>query len=111
MMSKIVHAIDFVSVIYNHPLKMIQRMIDSINNVMQYCPHFEYKIIVQNNNEKHLDKMPLVDHILLSDKNVGYCGGNNSAIKKSSGDYIIIINPDIVLNNSLCIDWFSIYFE
>lgn len=37
--------------------------------------------------------------VIESDKNLGFAGGCNLAIKKATGDYIILINPDILFNN------------
>lgn len=34
--------------------------------------------------------------ILIENENIGYAGGANTAIKKSSGDYVLIANPDII---------------
>lgn len=106
-MSEILHTIDFVTVVYNHQSEMIQEMVDSIRNVMQYCPHFDYGVIIQDNSddEKETLKVKGCDTISLSTTNFGYCGGNNRAIEKSSAEYIIIINPDIKITNSLCVDW------
>lgn len=38
--------------------------------------------------------------IILNDKNLGYAKGNNLGIKQSKGEYIIILNPDVVLDKN-----------
>lgn len=99
--------ISFVSVLYNHSESLVQRCIDSIYNVMRYCHYFKYDIILVNNlNAKKYNLNGEYEFISPeNDKNLGYCGGNNLAIQKSKSDYIIVLNPDIKLTNSLCIDW------
>lgn len=102
--------ISFVCVIYKHPIDMIQRMVDSIDLVMQYCPFFEYEIILLDNDasdNKHLEYEKLSEsvHAYSSETNIGYCGGNNKAVEYSGNDYIIVINPDVILTDSLAIDW------
>ena len=107
-MTEILHTVDFISVTYNHPSKMVQEMVDSIRTVMQYCPHLEYKIIIQDNSDTKKEKINVIercDNVNFSSTNLGYCGGNNTAIEHSSAEYIVIVNPDIKINNSLCVDW------
>jgi len=38
--------------------------------------------------------------VILNNKNLGYAGGNNIGIKQVQGDYIIILNPDVVLDEN-----------
>ena len=101
--------ISFVIVLYNHSLKLVMRAINSIRECMLYCPYYDYEIVIINNlKEKVYDfintDLDIKYHI--SEKNLGYCGGNNFAIRNIvTGNYIIIMNPDIKINNSLCIDW------
>lgn len=107
---KKLETISFVSVVYKHSKAMIQRLVDSIDNVMQYCPFFEYEIIIFENEASdgnHLEYEKLSDSVksYRSPNNLGYCGGNNAAIEYSEGDYIIVVNPDIIFTESLCIDW------
>jgi len=99
--------VSFVCVTYNHSQKMIQDMITSVDSVMSYCPSYDYDIILVDNSEVHVD-MNLKGnylHIIYADTNLGYCQGNNLGIENSNSDYIIVINPDIIITNSLCIDW------
>lgn len=44
------------------------------------------------------DKFPRV-HLLENEENRGYCHGNNQGLKKSSGDYVLFLNSDVVLEN------------
>lgn len=99
--------ISFVSVLYEHPYETVKNMIDSIHTYMQYCPYFDYDIILVDNSEKNKfeNRDNLNIKLVKSDYNSGYCGGNNIGIGYSNKDYIIVINPDIVITNSLAFDW------
>ena len=35
--------------------------------------------------------------LIQNKKNLGYCGGNNEGIRSANGDYLIILNPDVVV--------------
>ncbi|PID57800.1 hypothetical protein CSB45_06140 [candidate division KSB3 bacterium] len=37
------------------------------------------------------------ERLLLNHKNLGYCGGANLGIRKAHGEYILLLNPDIIL--------------
>ncbi len=37
-------------------------------------------------------------HLVLSDKNLGYCGGANLGIRSTNGEYVLIMNPDVLLH-------------
>jgi len=99
--------ISFVITTYNHSEQLVKRCIDSIYNVMQYCYYFDYDIKLVNNlpdiNYSSLknDKVRIIN----SSKNLGYCGGNNLGIKNSNSKFIILLNPDVKITNSLAIDW------
>lgn len=36
--------------------------------------------------------------LILNDKNLGYCGGANLGIRRTQGEYVLILNPDVILN-------------
>lgn len=103
--------VSFVCTVYNHPLELVQRMVSSVDNAMQYRKEFEYDFIIVDNSEEQQEDYGRLDTYgdnllyLRSDANSGYCGGNNQGIKRSESEFIFIINPDIIIENSLCIDW------
>ena len=41
--------------------------------------------------------------LIQNEKNLGYCGGNNIGIKEAKGDYIVILNPDTIVEPN-CIE-------
>lgn len=100
--------ISFISVIYNHPQSTIIKMINSLLECLQYC-EYNYEIILINNGETKIDDLKVrysdFNLVIYDTANLGYCGGNNYGILKSKGEYIFIINPDVIIKNSLCIDW------
>lgn len=53
-------------------------------------------VIVENNSGDDLSDLKRDYKIVYSDKNLGMGGGNNLGIKNSSGDFVLISNPDIV---------------
>jgi len=62
-----------------------------------------YEIIIVDNDSndgshiecsKKFPKISLIENI----KNLGYCEGNNVGIRKAKGDYIIILNPDTLVD-------------
>ena len=105
--------VSFVCTIYNHPIKLIERMLLSLATVIQYCPYFEFDIIivVNDNLERDFEQLDGIFSsrvnisILNSERNTGYCGGNNIGIEHSNNDYIVIVNPDIIFKESLALDW------
>ena len=38
--------------------------------------------------------------LIQNDENLGYCGGNNVGIKKAEGEFIIILNPDTIVETN-----------
>ena len=38
--------------------------------------------------------------LIQNDENLGYCGGNNEGIKKAEGEFIIILNPDTIVETN-----------
>jgi GT2 family glycosyltransferase len=67
-------------------------------------------IVVDNNSSDDLTSLnnflPNLK-IIISQKNLGMGGGNNLGIKHSSGDYILISNPDIVFFKQTIIELFK----
>jgi GT2 family glycosyltransferase len=44
-------------------------------------------------------QFPMV-HVIVSKKNLGFAGGCNLAIKQATGDYIVLVNPDILFEDN-----------
>lgn len=65
----------------------------------------DVEVIVVDNNSKDrtrgiLEKINGNQRVILNNENLGYTGGNNIGIRKSRGEYIVVINPDVVLDEN-----------
>ena len=64
--------------------------------------HSNIEIIVVDNvssDGSHIkckEKFPDIK-LIQNEKNLGYCGGNNVGIKEAKGHYIVILNPDTIV--------------
>jgi len=58
-------------------------------------------ILVDNDSEDDTFQICKKNHseinLIVNKKNLGYCGGNNIGIKQSKGEFIIILNPDTIV--------------
>lgn len=87
--------VSFITVNYNGYTDTVE-LIQSIDRLIHTVP---YEIIVvdnaSNNNEGKLLKAnyPFVK-VIVSDKNLGFAGGNNLGMKNASGTYLYLINND-----------------
>ncbi|MDE1848523.1 MAG: glycosyltransferase family 2 protein [Nanoarchaeota archaeon] len=97
--------VSFIIVNYNGG-EFLKKVIDSIKN--QDFPKNKREILLVDNNS--IDGSP---NIFLNDKevfliksenNLGFAGGNNLGIGKSSGKYLALVNNDVILNK----DWTKI---
>ena len=75
-----------------------------------------YEIIVVDNassDQSHIickQKFPQIK-LIKNNKNLGYCGGNNVGIKEAKGDFIIILNPDTLVDPNWIKELISSYEE
>ncbi len=87
-------------VIVNYNTEKLLR--DCISSVIKETEDVNYKIHVvdnasQDNTQKMLsDNFPNVNAIF-NEENVGFARANNQAITKSSGDIILLLNPDTIV--------------
>ncbi len=61
-------------------------------------------LVVDNisSDESHIkckEKFPEIK-LIENKENLGYCGGNNVGIKQAKGDYIVILNPDTIVDSN-----------
>ncbi|WP_223439429.1 glycosyltransferase family 2 protein [Polaribacter litorisediminis] len=86
--------VSIVSVNYDQP-EVTCEMLASLRNVTY--PNFETLIVDNGSPTKSPDsikqKYPEVQ-LIISKKNLGFAGGNNIALKKAKGDYILLLNND-----------------
>ena len=75
---------------------------ECINSIYQSY-YKNYEIIVVDNDSKdqsHVqckEKFPLIN-LIENKKNLGYCEGNNIGIRSCKGNFIIILNPDTIVD-------------
>jgi len=79
--------------------KLLEECIDSI-----YKSNYKnFEIIVVDNNSKdnsHIacnEKFSSIN-LIENKKNLGYCEGNNVGIRNSNGNFIVILNPDTIVD-------------
>ena len=87
--------VSIISVNYNQP----QVTVDFLHSIKSYCAHIPVELILTDNSPQHdyepLFKTAYPDLIYLkSHTNTGFAGGNNMAIQKATGDYILLLNND-----------------
>ncbi len=70
-----------------------------IRSIEKHPPTIDYEIIVVDNaseefkNREFERRFPSVK-LIANEENAGYARGNNQAIEASTGDYILLLNPD-----------------
>ena len=70
-------------------------------------------VSTDNSQNQCKEKFPQVK-LIQNKKNSGYCGGNNVRIKNANGEFIIILNPDTIVESNLIdelLDAYNIHGE
>ena len=79
--------------------KLLDDCITSINKTEKV--NFEIILVDNASSDKTYreckQKFPNVK-LIENEKNLGYCEGNNVGIRASKGDFIVVLNPDTVVN-------------
>jgi len=73
---------------------------DCINSIDK---NFEIIVVDNSNDQKFVKKLELEYQnvkCILSSKNLGMGAGNNLGIKNVNSDYVLILNPDVILNKN-----------
>ena len=76
----------------------------ALNSIYSAPPDFEVQtIVVDNASTDGSAEMVLLDFLdvdlIASPINTGYAAGNNIGLKRAVGEYILLLNPDVVLPN------------
>lgn len=93
--------LSIIIVNYNN-YQLTNKCIESVLNTVK---NIEYEIIVVDNNspndsyEKMCEKFGMIENIniIKSPDNAGFGAGNNLGAEKAKGEYILFLNPDIVV--------------
>jgi GT2 family glycosyltransferase len=86
--------VSIVSVNYDQPIVTCE-MLASLRKVTY--PNFEILVVDNASPNKSPDiikEMYPEIQLIISDKNLGFAGGNNIALKQAKGDYILLLNND-----------------
>lgn len=101
-LDKLINATVFpkVSVVilsYNSP-KLIKQTLDSVINQSNY-PNLEIIVVDNNSNQETINLLKKYKNIklVLNKTNYGFAKGNNIGMRASTGDYIILLNNDVIV--------------
>jgi len=86
--------VSIISINYNAP-EITAQMIESLRHVTY--PQIEIIIVDNASGKGDVDKLKIdfpEIHLIKSNKNLGFAGGNNLGIRKSKGEYILLLNND-----------------
>lgn len=77
---------------------------ECLRSIYREAPDFQFETIVVDNASDDFDEAALLQEfpsaILIRNKrNEGYARGNNQAIERSSGEYVLLLNPDTSLHS------------
>jgi len=74
-----------------------------VEYLIQQKTDFDFEIIIVDNscdaeNAERLRQLKQHKnvHVIINEKNIGYIRGNNLGVAKAQGEYLIILNPDIL---------------
>ncbi len=89
-------------IIVNYNVKyFLEQCLISVKKAME---NVEGEIFVVDNNsvdgsvEMVREKFPLV-HLIVNKKNLGFAKANNQAIRQAKGEYLLLLNPDTVVED------------
>lgn len=82
-----------------------KRVAENVNNIQKQKTDFDFEIIIIDNscNEENRKKLETLEHfdnvqLIFNEKNLGYTKANNKAAKRAKGEYVLIVNPDIIID-------------
>lgn len=83
--------------------KKADRVTQNVKSILAQKTNFDVEVIVVDNScdETNAKKLqPLKHHpnvqLLINKENVGYIRGNNQGAHRANGQYVLIVNPDII---------------
>jgi GT2 family glycosyltransferase len=83
-----------------------------LNSIKKYVRDINFEVIVIDNNSSERDIEELVNEFPefkfeLLNTNYGFGHGNNVGVKKTTGKYLLLLNPDTYLINNLLLNLYS----
>jgi len=95
-----------------------RRVCENVESILEQVTDFPYEVIVVDNSANPLNAKKLKTlrknqnvKIIINEENLGYPKGNNRGVKKSKGEYILIVNPDIVWKDKKTLHKLITYME
>ena len=91
----------------------------TLHAVFRSRADFAYEVFVVDNNSSD-DSMEMVAHkfpefkVILNKENLGFSKANNQAIRCSTGEYILLLNPDTVIREDTlmkCVDFMDQHYD
>ena len=80
-----------------------KRVVKNVESIISQKVNFPYEIIVVDNSANPLNSKKLAPlskyknvKVFINETNIGYVRGNNRGVKRAKGEYILIVNPDII---------------
>jgi len=94
------------------------RVCENVKSILEQRVDFPVEVIVVDNsvNEKNAAELSVLEQypnvvIEINQSNEGYVKGNNAGAKLASGEYILIVNPDIVWRETHTLQTLMDYME
>lgn len=89
-----------------------------VESIVATVDVFSFEMIISDNSPNHeteevvreLQKKYKNLQYVFNDANLGFSKGNNVGIKKSSGEYVLFLNPDVIVEKG-CIDGMIAYLK
>ena len=80
-----------------------KRVCENVESIQKQITDFPFEVIIVDNSVNPLNAKKLASlrkypnvKIFINETNVGYSRGNNRGVKRAKGEYILIVNPDII---------------
>ncbi len=80
-----------------------KRVVKNVESLMSQKVNFPFEVIVVDNSANPLNAKKLAPlskfknvKVFINEKNIGYVQGNNRGVKRAKGEFILIVNPDIL---------------
>lgn len=78
-------------------------LLNCISSLKNLEGKFHFEVIIIDNNSiesiKELESSFPQFHFIYNEKNIGFAAANNIGIKESKGRYILLLNPDTIVND------------